>query len=249
MKIEDNITPELERIRKELKKLNMMQIHIGVQGVPGYDADGKTKKGTPADVLTIAGVHEFGATIKPKNVRNLAIPINKAAIGKSPKDFEGLFFIRSEEGYLFGCISPKKRGEGPKRKTSPSEKTPDKKKPKGAFHKPEQEDVTFLFLLMQSVSIPERSFIRAGYDTNRNVLEEACVEALEGIILSGWDAETAANHIGMKAVNCIQTYMNTPSNFKKKGAVTRETSNWPENPLIETGRLRNSITYRIEGGT
>lgn len=248
MRMEDSITPELERIQSELEKLNTMQIHIGIQGVSGYDASGKEIKGAPADLLTIAGVHEFGATIKPKNVRNLAIPIDRSAVGKSPKDFKGLFFIRSEEGYLFGCISPKKRGEGPKRKTSPSEKTPDKKKPKGSFRKPDQEDIKFLFLLMQSVAIPERSFIRAGYDMNKDILEKACTEALEGIVLKGWDAETAANHIGMKAVNCIQMYLNTASNFKKKGAVTRETSNWPDNPLIETGRLRNSITYRIEGG-
>ncbi len=246
MEITDNITPELERIRQELEKLSSMQIHIGIQGTPGYGAEGKSVEGAPADLLTIAGVHEFGATIKPKNVRNLAIPINKAAIGKSPKDFDGLFFIRSEEGYLFGCISPKKRGEGPKRKTSPSEKEPDKKKPRQKYQKPEQEDVTFLFLLLQSVNIPERSFIRAGYDSNKNELGKACIEALEGIVMDGWDAETAANHIGMRAVNCIQTYMNTASNFKGKGAITKETSNWPNSPLIETGRLRNSITYRIE---
>lgn len=247
MEIKDDITPELDRIREELEKLNKMQIHIGIQGTAGYDATGKSKEGTPADLLTIASVHEFGATIKPKNVRNLAIPIDKAAIGKSPKDFPGLFFIRSEEGYLFGCISPNRKGEGPKRKTSPSEKEPDKKKPRQKYQKPEQEDITFLFLLLQSAIIPERSFIRAGYDNNKNVLERACVDALEGIVLYGWDAETAANHIGMRAVNCIQIYMNTASNFKEKGAITKETSNWPNSPLIETGRLRNSITYRIEG--
>ena len=247
MEIEDDITPELERIQSELEKLNKIQIHIGIQGIAGYDASGQSKEGTPADLLTIAGVHEFGATIKPKNVRNLAIPIDKSAIGKSPKDFPGLFFIQSEEGYLFACISPKRKGDGPKRKTSPSEKEPDKRKPRQKYRKPEQEDITFLFLLLQSVNIPERSFIRAGYDNNKNEIEKACTEALEGLVLNGWDAETAANHIGMRAVNCIQVYMNTASNFKEKGAITKETSNWPNSPLIETGRLRNSITYRIEG--
>ena len=242
METKDDITPELNRIQAELEKLNNMQIHIGIQGAAGYDASGKSKEGTPADLLTIAGVHEFGATIKPKNVRNLAIPIDKSAIGKSPRDFPGLFFIRSEEGYLFGCISPNRTGEGPKRKTSPSEKEPGKKKPRQKYQKPEQEDITFLFLLMQSVNIPERSFIRAGYDSNKIELDKACTEALEGIMLSGWDAETAANHIGMRAVNCIQIYINTASNFKKKGAVTKETSNWPTSPLSAPGRVRHSIT-------
>ena len=50
----------------------------------------------------------------------------------------------------------------------------------------------------------------------------------------------------MKVVGMIQMYMNQPMNFKPKGSVTRATSNWPDNPLVETGRLRNSITYTIE---
>ncbi len=247
MVIEDNISPELERIRQELKKLKNMCIHVGIQGAPGFSKDGGAAEGAPADLLTIAGVHEFGATIKPKTVKHLAIPIDKKAAGKSPKDFEGLFFIKSD-GYLFGCISPKRKGEGPKRKTSPSGKEPDLKKHKNEFHKPEEEDIQFLFLLLESASIPERSFIRAGYDNSRDELNQACREALEGILFEGWDAETAANHIGMKAVGCIQMYMSASSNFKEKGDITKETSNWPDNPLVETGRLRNSITYRIEGG-
>lgn len=249
MEIKDNVTPEIDRIREELAKLNNMLINIGVQGVPGYDEGGKSREGASADLLTIAGVHEFGATIKPKNVRNLAIPIDKEAVGKSPKDFDGLFFIRSEEGYLFGCISPKRRGNGPKKKTSPSGKEPDKKKPKQPFKKPESDDIRFLFLLLQSVSIPERSFIRAGFDNSKKELEDACGRALSGIILDGWDAETAANHIGMKAVGCIQAYMSNSANFKPKGPVTLQTApgNSGKTPLYVTGRLRDSITYRIEG--
>lgn len=182
MRAEDGITPELVRIQAELEKLNKMQIHVGIQGVPGNNASGENTEGAPADLLTIAGVHEFGATIRPKNVRNLAIPIDKSAVGKSPKDFDGLFFIRSEEGYLFGCISPNRKGTGPKRKTSPSEKKPGTKKSKNSFRKPEQEDITFLFLMLQSVNIPERSFIRAGYDASKKELETACA----GRYCHGW---------------------------------------------------------------
>ena len=36
MTIEDNVTPELERIQRELKKLSEVQIHIGIQGENGY---------------------------------------------------------------------------------------------------------------------------------------------------------------------------------------------------------------------
>lgn len=250
MTTEDNVIPELERIRNELEKLKGMQIHVGIQGAAGFGKEGEDIDAASADLLTIAGVHEFGAMIKPKNVRNLAIPIDKRAVGKSPKEFKGLFFLRSEEGYLFGCISPKRQGDGPKKKTKPSKKEPDPKKSEKPFKKPKDEDIEFLFLLMESVNIPERSFIRAGYENSKDELEAACVRALEGIVLEGWDAETAAHHIGSKAVGCIWMYMRDAKNFKEKSTITLETApgNSGKTPLYVTGRLRDSISYRIEGG-
>ena len=188
---------------------------MGIQNGKAKGAAGEDKD-TPADILTIAGVHEFGATIKAKNVSNLAIPISDKAIGKSPKDFDGLFFLRSGAGYLFGCISPKRKGV-PKQAGRPKQTKPGTHKP-GPGKAPDKEN-----------------------------LEEACKKALTGIIYEGWDAITAANHIGMAAVGYIQMYLNTPSNFDKKGSITKSTSRWPNSPLIETGRLRNSITYVIEG--
>ena len=72
------------------------------------------------------------------------------------------------------------------------------------------------------------------------------MKAIQEILYKGGNAEESGNYIGMKAVGIIQEYMNTPGNFKEKGSVTKVTSNWPDNPLVETGRLRNSITYVIE---
>lgn len=247
MEIEDNVTPEIERIKKELQKLKGITIHVGIQNGKAKGAAGE-EKDTPADIVTIAGVHEFGATIHAKNVSNLAIPIADKAIGKSPRNFDGLFFIRSEAGYLFGCISPKRKGV-PKQASRPKQTKPGSHKP-GPGKPPDkkEEEIEYLFILFPSVDIPERSFVRAGYDTNKEKLEEACQKAITGIIFEGWDAITAANHIGMTAVGYIQTYLNTPSNFTKKGSITKSTSKWPNSPLVETGRLRNSITYIIEGG-
>ena len=82
MEVEDNVSPEIERIIAELQKLKGMTIHVGIQNGNAKGAAGE-EKDTPADILTIAGVHEFGATIKAKNVSNLAIPIADKAIGKA----------------------------------------------------------------------------------------------------------------------------------------------------------------------
>ena len=248
MTIEDNISPVLERIKAELQKLSEMQIHVGIQGASGYGAGGEGKPGAPADIITIANVNEFGATIKAKNVKNLAIPIAKKAKGKSPLDFPGLFFLRSDSGYLFGCVSKNRKGGPPKEKSSPSDTKPKSNKPGNKPIPKKKEDIEFLFILMESVNIPERSFIRAGYDNNRAVIEDIASNAIKKIVFEGWDAETAANNIGMSIVGMIQEYMNQPFNFKGKSSITKATSNWPSNPLVETGRLRNSITYRIDGG-
>lgn len=243
--IEDGITGELERIKRELQRLGGMKITIGIQGVAGKNVEGETVKAS-ADIMTIAGVHEFGATIKAKNVRNLAIPISKKAVGKSPLDFDNLFFLRSNEGFLFGCISDKESEKNPRVPSRPTIQKPKTEKPENKLQLPQDdEDIEYLFILFPSVEIPERSFIRAGFDSNKDKILEQISEVCRKIEYEGWNAEKAANHVGMVARDCIVQYMMNGKNFKEKGIITNSTSNWPDNPLVETGRLRNSITYVI----
>lgn len=247
MYVADDLTKELMRIKKELERMKSAKIHVGIQGGTAKNVGGNDVN-TPADIVTIANVHEFGATITAKRRKNLAIPINKKAKGKSPLDFPGLFFIQSD-GLLYGCIS--RRAAGKKRISTSSPKLHNPKKIK-QNNRPiktgKAQDIEFLFLLVPSTRIPERSFVRAGYDKNKKDIEKACEAATKNIIFTGWDAETAINYIGMHVVNLMQMYLNTPGNFRSKSSITKVTSNWGNNPLIETGRLRNSITYRIEWG-
>ena len=56
MEVEDNVSPEIERIIAELQKLKGMTIHVGIQNGNAKGAAGE-EKDTPADILTIAGVH------------------------------------------------------------------------------------------------------------------------------------------------------------------------------------------------
>ena len=97
MQVRDNVLPHLRRVKAELEKLNGTRIKIGIQG----NAD--------RELLMIARVHEYGATITPKATRNLCIPIHKDSYDKSPRDFQDLFFIRSRDGYLFGVVAKKGR--------------------------------------------------------------------------------------------------------------------------------------------
>lgn len=219
MKFSDRITPELLRIKGELEQLQKLRIKVGIQG----DAD--------SEILTIARVHEYGAVIHAKQAKNLCIPINKESYDKSPRDFPDLFFIRSQNGYLLGVTAKKPRKRKKKGDEGPS------------------DDLNLLFLLLPSVTIPERSFIRAGYDANRNLLADVCQQAMGKIIHEKWDAHKAAEWIGGKAVDLIHEFMSDASNFEPKGRIQKERApSWANNPLTVTKRLFNSVTWKVEEG-
>lgn len=209
MRTKDEVIPFLKKVRDELEALGRLKIKVGIQG----DAD--------SEILTIARVHEYGATITAKSAKNLCIPINSKSYGKSPRDFQDLFFITSEAGYVFGAVD----------------------KPGGK----KGNNLEFLFLLLPSVTIPERSFIRAGFDHNKNALAEIVHQEIAEIYQGRQTARGAAEWIGGKAVDLIQEYMTDASHFTPKGDIQRARApSYADSPLMVTGRLRNSITYKVE---
>ena len=56
-RISNPFREDMIRIQKELKKLQSCTVHIGIMGDAG------------SDLLMIAGVHEYGATIHPKKAK------------------------------------------------------------------------------------------------------------------------------------------------------------------------------------
>lgn len=214
-----------DRVTPELLRIKgeleqLQKLRIKV-GIQG-DAD--------SEILTIARVHEYGAVIHAKQAKNLCIPISQESYDKSPRDFPDLFFIRSKNGYLLGVTAKKSR-----------------KRKKG--DEGQSDDLNLLFLLLPSVTIPERSFIRAGYDANRNLLADVCQQAMGKIIHEKWDAHKAAEWIGGKAVDLIHEFMSDASNFEPKGRIQKERApSWANNPLTVTKRLFNSVTWKVEEG-
>lgn len=212
MRVNDEIVPYLRKVKAEMEALNKLRIKVGIQG----DAD--------SELLMIANVHEYGATITAKNARNLCIPIHKDSYDKSPRDFQDLFFIRSKDGYLFGVTAKK-----------------------GRKNTENANNLNFLFLLLPSVTIPERSFIRAGFDHNKEALARLVQEAVADIYQGKTTARQAAEWIGGQAVGLIQQFMSEAGNFTPKGSIQREQApSYADSPLMVTGRLRNSITWKVE---
>ena len=231
--LKDGFRADMERIKRELTALQGVSIHVGILGDAG------------SDILMIAGVHEYGATISAKNVKHLAIPLNmEAKNAGSPRKFNDLRFIPISPGYGFLVRDRKHPQKAPGRKKQ--EKHDAKKHPSGGEEDPRpSEDYEWMYMLVDSVTIPERSFIRASFDTGKATLENICKEAVDGIILKKWTAQEAADYIVKWAVEMTHDYFNTKLS-PPKSATTQLTSTQYQ-PLFDTGRLYNSISYSVEG--
>lgn len=93
------------------------------------------------------------------------------------------------------------------------------------------------------INIPERSFIRAGYDENEKKIIRETEKLLHSVIMLELPVEVFFNTLGELLSGFIQEYLtdlreppNHPYTVAQKGS---------SNPLIDTGRLRQAITYRV----
>ena len=216
----DPFREDMARIKRELEKLQGLKIHVGIMGDAG------------SHILTIAGIHEYGATIRAHD-KKLTIPLDKEAKGKSPSEFNDLDWIPGHNpGVSFLARKKKRRAKNKKSEgLSPS-----------SDYNP--DDYTWMYMLVDSVTIPERSFIRASYDSGKNVIENLCKEAIDGIIDKHWTAEEAADYIGSESLKMTQNYFNTQLS-PPKSEITQRTSTQYQ-PLVETKELYLKIVYKVE---
>lgn len=93
------------------------------------------------------------------------------------------------------------------------------------------------------INIPERSFIRAGYDQEKENIIRESEKLLEKVIVLELPVKVFFETMGELMVGMIQKYLtdlkyppNAPSTITYKGS---------SNPLIDEGHLRDSITYKV----
>ncbi|MFQ6391352.1 hypothetical protein ACLNAR_26570 [Priestia aryabhattai] len=199
MKMTIKDTSNMDKITEHLKKLNQTKISVGVFG------------SDDAELVKIAGVHEYGMTIKPKKAKMLAVPVSPKAKGKRPADFPTLF---NPKGTKVLAI------------------------PKG------REDMEVLFVLMHSVTIPERSFIRSGYDENIDAIGDKIAELAPQVIAGNVPHDVFADMIGLELAGKIQQKLRSitdPAN-----SPLTQTVKGSSNPLIDTGRLVGAIRHKVE---
>ena len=167
MSVQDNISPELERIRKVTTEIMNTKLKVGIMASEG-------------SIQWIIGmVHEYGASIKvtPK-MRNFL-------------HYKGLHL---------------------------------------------KETTTH-------INIPERSFIRAGYEEAKPELEKL-IQRLIPLVISGkMPVNQMFETLGVTLSTKIQTYVksvrtppNHPMTIARKGS---------SQPLVDSGRMVQSITYEV----
>jgi len=95
----------------------------------------------------------------------------------------------------------------------------------------------------KTIKIPERSFMRAGYDKEKENIIRQSEKLLEKVLKLELPVKVFFETLGELIVGMIQKYLTDlsspplhPATIKNKGS---------SNPLIDTGHLRESITYKV----
>ena len=93
------------------------------------------------------------------------------------------------------------------------------------------------------INIPERSFIRSGFDSKQKDIESRSISLLKKVLLMELDVHTYYDLLGDYIAGQLKDYMtdidsppNHPYTIKSKGS---------SNPLIDSERLIQSITHRV----
>lgn len=105
------------------------------------------------------------------------------------------------------------------------------------------DGIKVMFILKESVKIPERSFIRSTFDEKNDEWMEFLESQIEKVCELEIDAQTVFKRLGAKIVGDIQEKIrdirspkNSPLTVENKGV---------DNPLIHTGELRRHVTWKL----
>lgn len=167
------------------------------------------------NLVTLARVHEYGMTITPKRAKFLTIPLIPAAKGKRAGDFNDLFPMGLDKGG--NGVLARDKGNG---------------------------EIEAVFALVKSVKIPERSFLRTGFDKNIGKITTKIENLLDDVLAFGINPDTFLDMIGLEFAGLIQKEMKNLSN-PGNAAVTKKVKK-SSNPLIDSGRLVGAIRHKVE---
>ena len=160
----------------------------------------------------LAGIHEYGAHIKPGKAQYLTVPVTPEAVGRRAGSFSDTFVLTTDDGKKFIA---QKSGD----------------------------DVKLLYWLTKSVTIPERAFLRGGYDAHKDAVAKKAEMILADVATGKTTSRGLHQAVGLALSSKIKEYArnldsppNRPITVENKGS---------SNPLVDSGDMIGGITWRI----
>lgn len=95
-----------------------------------------------------------------------------------------------------------------------------------------------------SEHVPERSFMRTSLEANRNKRKTLNAQNLKKVLNGGMSVDTALGQLGLMASSDIKEQIKNGSFAPLKEATIK--CKGSSKPLIDTGQMRQSVTYELE---
>lgn len=98
----------------------------------------------------------------------------------------------------------------------------------------------------QTINIPERSFIRATYDENKGEITKLVKLQIENIMFSKTNTKFAFKLIGEDLVGMVRKKMYDIDKPELSDMSKEMRKGGDPNPLVDDGKMRQSVTYKVE---
>lgn len=98
------------------------------------------------------------------------------------------------------------------------------------------------------IKIPERSFIRSSFDARQDKIGEHGDKLIEMVLNGDLEVRSFYEMLGQTASDAIKDYLINNVVAPPDTELTVRNKHGKSNPLVNTGRLVNSIDYEIVGG-
>lgn len=93
------------------------------------------------------------------------------------------------------------------------------------------------------IVIPERSFIRAGFDANVGDVNKLADQLVSAVAAGQISADVLLDAVGTEMEGRVKTYARDLSSPPDSGFTTERKGS--SNPLVDTGNMIGSITHRV----
>lgn len=102
-----------------------------------------------------------------------------------------------------------------------------------------------MFMLAKEVNIPERSFLRAGFEQHREAVLKKAQSLLPLVSSGSMSVDDYCDAIGQLLSDKIKTFARNLDSPAKSNITLAANPN-KTNPLVQTGDMINSITWEVK---